>query len=227
MSASWRCATALGARREPSGASMPDRERGVGTVGRRARRPARGVGTRPFVAFWPGSLPRAEQVQLDWRVLLFVVGCRCSAAFCSGWRRRCGAVARLEQALRAGARTVAEARAVCTTLSSWPKSRLAVVLLVSAGCSAARSCGFPRSTRASNIRNVLVTRMAISPGALADPGHIRAAWQDMLDRARRVPGVRLCRGRYGADARRKQPARLLDRRRYRRRTNSPSRWPPV
>ncbi len=32
------------------------------------------VGIRPFVVFWPGSLPRAEQVQLDWRVLLFAPG---------------------------------------------------------------------------------------------------------------------------------------------------------
>ena len=29
------------------------------------------AGLRPFVAFWPGSLPRAEEVHLDWRVLLF------------------------------------------------------------------------------------------------------------------------------------------------------------
>ena len=30
-------------------------------------------GLSPFVAFWPGDLPRAEEVQLDWRVLLFAV----------------------------------------------------------------------------------------------------------------------------------------------------------
>ncbi len=27
----------------------------------------------PFVAFWPGSLPRAEEVHLDWRALVFAV----------------------------------------------------------------------------------------------------------------------------------------------------------
>jgi predicted permease len=31
--------------------------------------------------------------------------------------------------------------------------------------------------------------MALSPGALADPAQTRAAWQDILDRARRVPGA--------------------------------------
>ena len=33
-----------------------------------------GLSVRPFVAFWPGSLPRAEEIQLDWRVLAFAVG---------------------------------------------------------------------------------------------------------------------------------------------------------
>ena len=32
------------------------------------------IGIRPFLTFWPGSLPRAEEVQLDWRVLLFAIG---------------------------------------------------------------------------------------------------------------------------------------------------------
>jgi hypothetical protein len=40
-----------------------------------------------------------------------------------------------------------------------------------------------------NLHNVLVTRMALSPAVLADPGRIRPAWQDVLERARRVPGV--------------------------------------
>jgi predicted permease len=40
-----------------------------------------------------------------------------------------------------------------------------------------------------NIHNVLVTRMALSPGVLADPARIRPAWQDVIDRASQVPGV--------------------------------------
>src|SRR5437016_5223193 len=31
------------------------------------------VGTRPFLTFWPGSLPRAEEVHLEWNVLLFAI----------------------------------------------------------------------------------------------------------------------------------------------------------
>jgi predicted permease len=41
-----------------------------------------------------------------------------------------------------------------------------------------------------NIQNVLVMRMALSPGTLADPAGIRTAWQEALDNAGRVPGVK-------------------------------------
>ena len=40
-----------------------------------------------------------------------------------------------------------------------------------------------------NVHNVLVARMALSPAVLENPARARAAWQDLLDRARRVPGV--------------------------------------
>jgi predicted permease len=40
-----------------------------------------------------------------------------------------------------------------------------------------------------DIHNVLVTRMALSPAILSDPGKTRAAWKDVLGRARRLPGV--------------------------------------
>jgi predicted permease len=40
-----------------------------------------------------------------------------------------------------------------------------------------------------NVHNVLAAHFALSPGARTNPEQIRAAWQDVLDRARRVPGV--------------------------------------
>src|SRR5207237_7983460 len=41
-----------------------------------------------------------------------------------------------------------------------------------------------------DIRNLLVMRVGLSPATLTDPRKIPAGWQDLLDRARRVPGVR-------------------------------------
>jgi predicted permease len=40
-----------------------------------------------------------------------------------------------------------------------------------------------------NSRNVLTARVALSPATLDNPARTRAAWQDILDRAHRVPGV--------------------------------------
>ena len=41
-----------------------------------------------------------------------------------------------------------------------------------------------------NLQNVLTSRMAVSPSILGDPARVRAAWQAVIDRGHRVPGVR-------------------------------------
>src|SRR5262249_40833097 len=63
------------------------------------------VGLRPFMAVWPGSLPRAAEIHADWRVLT----CSLAASLASGllfglapaWRVPTRS---LEGALRSGAR---------------------------------------------------------------------------------------------------------------------------
>ena len=40
-----------------------------------------------------------------------------------------------------------------------------------------------------NVHNVLAARFALSPSAVKNPSQIQSAWQDVLDRARDVPGV--------------------------------------
>src|SRR5262249_37407735 len=66
---------------------------------------------------------------------------------------------------------------------------LAVVLLVAAGMLGRTMLMLSALDPGVDIRNVLTARTAISPATLSDPGRTRAAWQDLLDRARRVPGV--------------------------------------
>jgi predicted permease len=64
-----------------------------------------------------------------------------------------------------------------------------VVLLVSAGMLGRTLVRLSSLDPGVNIRNVLTARMALAPGTLEDPAKIRAAWRDVLDGARRVPGV--------------------------------------
>ncbi|MBV9300969.1 MAG: ABC transporter permease [Acidobacteriaceae bacterium] len=66
------------------------------------------VGIRPFVRLWPGSLPRAEEVAIDWRVLVFTITVSLLSGFLFGLAPALRAPIRdLEQKLRAGARTIA------------------------------------------------------------------------------------------------------------------------
>jgi predicted permease len=148
------------------------------------------VGIRPFLTFWPGSLPRAEEVQLDWRVLLFALAASLASGFLFGLAPALRSGAReLEQTLRAGGRTLAGSSRHLHGAFVISEIALAAVLLVAAAMLGRTLLDLSSLDPGLNIRNVLVTRMALSPATLTNPGRIRAAWQDVLDRARRVPGV--------------------------------------
>jgi predicted permease len=140
------------------------------------------LGTRPFLIFWPGSLPRAEEVQLDWRVLVFAIAVSLV----------CGLLFGLAPAMRASVRriraTVGSSRRVHGGFVV-TEIALAVVLLVSAGMLGRALLRLSSLEPGVNIRNVLIARMALSPVTLGNPGRTRAAWQDVLDRAGHMPGV--------------------------------------
>jgi predicted permease len=150
-----------------------------------------GAGTRPFLMFWPGSLPRAAEVRLDWHVLLFALAGSLLSGLLFGIAPAVRAPGRvLEQTLRAGARTVAGSSRRLYAGFVTSEIALAVVLLVAAGMLGRMLLQLSALDPGVDIRNVLVTRLAMSPDALGNPEQIRIAWQDVLDRARRVPGVR-------------------------------------
>jgi predicted permease len=148
------------------------------------------IALRPFLAFWPGSLPRAEEVGLDWRVLLFAMGVSLLSGVLFGLAPALRVPARqLEQTLRAGARSVVGSSRRLHSVFAVTEIALAVVLLVSAGMLGRTLVHLSSLDPGVNIRNVLTARMALSPGTLADPAKIRVAWQEVIDGARRVPGV--------------------------------------
>jgi predicted permease len=66
---------------------------------------------------------------------------------------------------------------------------LAVVLLVSAGIVGRTLLRLSSLDPGFNTQNVLVAHVALSPAVLESPAKARAAWDDVLDRARRFPGV--------------------------------------
>jgi len=148
------------------------------------------VGFKPFVALWPGSLPRVEEIQLDWRVLLFALTVSLLSGFLFGLAPALRAPVReLEQVLRGGGRSVAGGSRRLHSSFVVSELALAVVLLVSAGMLGHTLLHLSSLDPGVNVRNVLVSRMALSPSTLANTDRIRAAWQDVLERAHRVPGV--------------------------------------
>jgi len=147
------------------------------------------VGVHPFVSLWPGSLPRAEDVQLDWRVLLFALGVSLLCSLLFGLAPALRAPARkLECALSSGGRNLGSTRRL-HSIFVVAEVALAVVLLVSAGIFGRALLRLLSLDPGFNTRDVLVAHVALSPVVLENPAKARAAWEDVLDRARRFPGV--------------------------------------
>ena len=148
------------------------------------------LGLRPFVAFWPGTLPRSTEIQLDGPVLAFALGVSLANGLLFGLAPALRVPVRgLEQALRSAARTVAGSSRRLHAGFVVSEIALAVVLLVSAGMLGRTMLHLSALHPGVDIQNVLTARVALSPATLASPPLIRAAWADILDRARRVPGV--------------------------------------
>jgi predicted permease len=148
------------------------------------------MGVRPFVAFWPGSLPRAEEVQLDWHVMLFALAASISSGLLFGMAPALRAPAReLEQTLRAGARSIAGSSRRLHGVFVISEIALAVVLLVSAAMLGRALLRLSSLDPGLNIHNILTSRVALSSATLANPGKTRAAWHEILSNLQRVPGV--------------------------------------
>ena len=148
------------------------------------------LGIHPFVTLWPGGLPRAAEIQLDWHVLLFALAVSLACGFIFGLAPALRVPTRdLDIPLRAGARSIAAGSRRLHGAFVAAEIALAVVLLASAGMLGRTLLRLSSLDPGIDIRNVLTARAALSPATLASPPHIRAAWEELLDRARRVPGV--------------------------------------
>lgn len=148
------------------------------------------LGIRRFVAVWPGGLPRAEEVGLDWRVLLFAFSVALGSGLLFGVAPALRVPSRdLEQMLRAGARSIAGRSRRAHAAFVIAEIALAVVLLVCAGMLGRTMIRLSSVDPGMDIHNTVTARMALSPATLESPAAIRAAWDDILARARQVPGV--------------------------------------
>jgi predicted permease len=148
------------------------------------------LSVNPFVTFWPGNFPRAEEVHVDWRVLIFAVIASLVSGLLFGLAPALRVpVHNVEQTLRAGARSIAGNSRRLHSAFVISEIALAVVLLVSAGMLGRTLLALSSLDPGFNVHNVITAHFALSPTMLENPEQIRQAWQDVLDRARRIPGV--------------------------------------
>jgi predicted permease len=148
------------------------------------------LGVRPFVLFWPGGLPRAREIHLDWHVLLFAIAASLLSGILFGIAPALRAPVReLEQTLRAGGRTVTGRSHRVHGVFVISEIALAVVLLVAAGMLGRTLLRLSSLDPGIDIRNAVTARVALSPSVLVNSAQTRAAWDDVLDHARHLPGV--------------------------------------
>ena len=146
--------------------------------------------TRPFVRFWPGSLPRAEEAHLDWHVLAFAFCISLLSGLLFGLAPALRAPAHnLERALRAGSRMLTGSSRRLHGAFVISEVALAIVLLVSAGMLGHTLLRLASLDPGVDIHNVLTARVAISPATLQDTARTRAAWKELLERVSHLPGV--------------------------------------
>jgi predicted permease len=148
------------------------------------------IGLQPFVAFWPGDLPRATNVRIDWAVLVFSltvsVGCGLLAGLAPALR---APVANVGATLRAGSRTIAGGPRRLHTGLVVTEIALAMVLLAGVGALGRTLLHAWAQDPGLDVRDTLIARAALSPAAFRDPARTREAWRTLLESARQVPGV--------------------------------------
>ena len=148
------------------------------------------VGIGPFVAFWPGSLPRADEIHIDWRILLFAVGVSLLSGLLFGLAPAFRVPTQnLELALRVGGRTIAGSSRRLHAVFVIAEIALAFVLLASAGMLGRTMLKLSSLDPGLNIHNLLTARFALSPASLTTPAQMRTAWRSVLDQTRNTPGV--------------------------------------
>jgi len=149
------------------------------------------VGTRPFVRFWPDGLPRADEIHIDWHVLVFSITTSILTGLIFGLipalRANRGAI---EKTLRSQSPTIAGSARRPLSGFVICQVALALVLLSAAGVLGRTLLRLSSLNPGIEIHNVLTARVAVTPEVLPDPAKARADWQQLLNDVKRVPAVK-------------------------------------
>jgi putative ABC transport system permease protein len=129
-------------------------------------------------------------VHVDWRVLAFAIACSVLTGLLFGLMPALMAnKSAIEDTLRSRSRSIAGSARKPLNGFVVCQIALALVLLTAAGVLGRTLLRLSSLNPGLDIRNVLTARVAIAPGALSNPAKGRAAWQQLIESMRHVPGV--------------------------------------
>jgi putative ABC transport system permease protein len=146
--------------------------------------------TQFFVSIGGESIPRADAIAMDARVLAFALLATTIAALLSGVVPALQASRRsVTDHLREGGRQGGPASHRTRSALVAIEVALAVVLLTGAGLLLRTFWSMQQVERGFDANNVAVVTVSLSPGAYADVADVRSFYARVLERVRAIPGV--------------------------------------
>jgi predicted permease len=157
-------------------------------------------GTRAALGVLPAALPRAEQIGLDYHVLIFTAGISLLAGILFGLTPALKASQPdLHEKLKQGGRGASGTRHRTQDIFVVSEMALAVVLLIGAGLTIRSLIGLWSIDPGFNPNNVLTFGLSLPPSLInAKPDAIRAAFHEFDAKVSSIPGVRAVSQTWGA-----------------------------
>jgi putative ABC transport system permease protein len=144
-----------------------------------------------ILAFNQGSIPRATEIGIDWRILLFTLGASLLTGILFGLAPLAQFAGDTQTALKSST-----GRTTATVSAHWLRRAmvvaelaLALVLLVGAGLMVRTFWKLQQVNIGLDPSHVITMRLALPQGQYAQISDVRALWSRLLERVRAVPGV--------------------------------------
>jgi len=147
-------------------------------------------GTQAALRVLPDVLPRAEEIRLDARVLLFTTAASVLAGILFGLAPALKTSRPdLNETLKEGGRGSSGARHRTQSLFVAVEMALALILMAGAGLMIRSLAKLWSVDPGFDAQNVLVARLSF-PSAIGSPDAVRAMWRQMNDKLDAIPGVK-------------------------------------
>ena len=147
-------------------------------------------GVRPVLATLPGNLPRGENIGVNLSVLLFALGVSAAVGIVFGLAPALqSSLTDLQASLKAGGRSSTRPHHRAQSSLVIVQVALTLVLLVGAGLLFRTIRRLWEVNPGFDARHLIVFNVGLSPSANKNVASMRAAYQQLIERIRNIPGV--------------------------------------